>query len=89
MTWGSTSKEAERSNFFIEVPKVISKFKFSIGFAIFGIITMIWLATNPGGFIPYDWVIADFIAILPMSTVCASHLLLPVVLNPALMTFTF
>ncbi|KAK4947938.1 hypothetical protein LTR10_013446 [Elasticomyces elasticus] len=89
MSWGSTSKEAEFSNFFIEVPKVIRMFKFSIAFALVGIIGMIVLATNPGGFIPYDWVIADFIAILPMSTVTASHLLLPIVLNPALMTFSW
>jgi len=89
MSWGSTSKEAEFSNFFIEVPKVIRMFKFSIAFALVGILGMIVLATNPGGFIPYDWVIADFIAILPMSTVTASHLLLPIVLNPALMTFSW
>ena len=87
MTWGATSKEAERSNFFIEVPKVVNKFKYSIFFALFGIVGMIVLATAP--FIPYDWQIKSFIAILPMSTVTASHLLLPIVLNPALMTFTF
>ncbi|EXJ79453.1 hypothetical protein A1O3_08955 [Capronia epimyces CBS 606.96] len=89
MSWGATSKEAEFSNFFIEVPKVIRKFKFSIAFAIVGIGAMIVLATNPGGFIPYDWLIKDFIAILPMSTVTSSHLLLPIVLNPALMTFSW
>ena len=87
MTWGATSKEAERSNFFIEVPKVINKFKYSIFFALFGIVAMIVLAT--ASFIRYDWQITSFIAILPMSTVTASHLLLPIVLNPALMTFTF
>ncbi len=89
MTWGATSKEAEFSNFFIEVPKVIRKFKFSICFALVAIAGMIWLACNPGGWLPYDWVIGDFIAILPMSTVAASHLLLPIVLNPALMTFSW
>ncbi|KAK3046215.1 hypothetical protein LTR09_012280 [Extremus antarcticus] len=87
MTWGATSKEAEQSNFFIELPKVLKRFKYSMGFAILGIVTMIVLAT--GFFVPWDWMIKDFIAILPLSTVCASHLLLPVVLNPALMTFTF
>jgi hypothetical protein len=89
MTWVATSKEAEFSNFFIEVPKVVRKFKFSIAFALIGIFGMGWLATNPGGFIPYDWVIDDFIAILPMSTVCGSHFLLPIVLNPALMSFSW
>ena len=87
MTWGATSKEAERSNFFIEVPKVVKRFKFSIAFALLGIVLMLVLAKAE--FVPWDWKITDFIAILPMSTVCASHLLLPIVLNPALMTFTF
>ena len=45
MSWGSTSKEAEFSNFFIEVPKVMRKFKWSIGFALLGIVTMV---SSPG-----------------------------------------
>ncbi|CAG8950251.1 hypothetical protein HYFRA_00008489 [Hymenoscyphus fraxineus] len=87
MTWGATSKEAEFSNFFIEVPKVLKKFKFSMIFSILGIAGMIILATAP--FVPYDWKIKDFVAILPMATVTASHLLLPLALNPALMTFSW
>ncbi|KKY22752.1 putative glycosyltransferase family 2 protein [Phaeomoniella chlamydospora] len=87
MTWGATAKEAEFSNFFIEVPKVLRKFKFSMTFALLGIIGMIVLAT--GSFVPWDWRITDFVAILPMATVTASHLLLPIALNPALMTFSW
>ncbi|KAL2150159.1 hypothetical protein VTH82DRAFT_7835 [Thermothelomyces myriococcoides] len=87
MTWGATAKEAEFSNFFIEVPKVLKKFKFSMLFATAFIAGMIILATAP--FIPYSWHIKDFVAILPMATVAASHLLLPLVLNPALMTFSW
>ncbi|RFU31186.1 hypothetical protein B7463_g5182, partial [Scytalidium lignicola] len=87
MTWGATAKEAEFSNFFIEVPKVLKKFKFSMLFAILAIVGMIILSLGP--FVPYDWRINDFIAILPMSTVAASHLLLPLALNPALMTFSW
>lgn len=87
MTWGATSKEAEFSNFFIEVPKVLKKFKFSIAFALIAIVGMIILAVAP--FVPYSWRINDFVAILPMSTVAASHLLLPLALNPALMTFSW
>ncbi|KAK3337748.1 glycosyl transferase family group 2-domain-containing protein [Cercophora scortea] len=88
MTWGSTSKEAEFSNFFIEVPKVLKKFKFSMIFAALFIAGMIILAV-PAPFIPYSWAITDFVAILPMATVAASHLLLPLALNPALMTFSW
>jgi hypothetical protein len=56
---------------------------FSLGF----IIIMIILAWAP--FIPYDWRITDFVAILPMATVATSHMLLPIALNPALMTFSW
>ncbi|RKF78504.1 putative glycosyltransferase family 2 protein [Golovinomyces cichoracearum] len=87
MTWGATSKEAEFSNFFIEVPKVLRKFRFSIIFSLTGIIGMIILATAP--FVPYDWQINNFVAILPMVTVTVSHFLLPLALNPALMTFSW
>ncbi|KAH7122380.1 glycosyl transferase family group 2-domain-containing protein [Dendryphion nanum] len=87
MTWGATSKEAEFSNFFIEVPKVLKRFKFSIAFSVVGIVGMIILAVAP--FVPYSWHIRDFVAILPMATVTASHLLLPIALNPALMTFSW
>ncbi|KAJ6788861.1 hypothetical protein PWT90_10371 [Aphanocladium album] len=87
MSWGSTSKEAEFSNFFIEVPKVLKSFKFSILFALVAIAGMIILAVAP--FVPHDWRITDFVAILPMSTVAASHFLLPFALNPALMTFSW
>jgi hypothetical protein len=87
MQWGATSKEAEFSNFFIEVPRVLKRFKYSLSFSIFCIVGMVILATAP--FVPYDWVIKDFVAILPMGFVWGSHLLLPIALNPALMTFTF
>ncbi|KAG4428687.1 hypothetical protein IFR05_015830 [Cadophora sp. M221] len=88
MTWGATAKEAEFSNFFIEVPKVLKKFKFSMIFSILGIAGMVILAVGKS-FIPYDWMITDFVAILPMATITASHLLLPLALNPALMTFSW
>jgi hypothetical protein len=87
MTWGATAKEAEFSNFFIEVPKVLKKFKFSMLFSLLSILAMIVLAK--GTFIPPDWRIKDFVAILPMATVSGSHMLLPIVLNPALMTFSW
>lgn len=87
MTWGATSKEAEFSNFFIEVPKVLKKFKASIAFSLFMTAVMIVLAQ--ADFVPFDWRITDFVAILPMATVVASHFLLPIALNPALMTFSW
>ncbi|KAK1758047.1 putative glycosyltransferase [Echria macrotheca] len=87
MTWGATAKEFKYSNFWIETPIVLRKFKWSMSFAALFIAAMVILAVAP--FIPYSWHITDFVAILPMATVAASHLLLPIVLNPALMTFSF
>jgi len=88
MTWGATSKEAEATNFFKEVPKTLKAFKFSMGFSLFFVIVMVVLACG-GSFIPYGWTITTFVAILPLSTVCVSHFLLPLVLNPGMMQFTF
>lgn len=56
-------------------------------FSLLFIVGMIILAQAP--FVPYDWRINDFVAILPMATVAASHFLLPLALNPALMTFSW
>ncbi|KAH7158193.1 glycosyl transferase family group 2-domain-containing protein [Dactylonectria estremocensis] len=86
MTWGATSKEAEASNFFIEVPKVFKKFKFSMTFSLLFIVAIVILAIAP--FISYDWRVTNFVAIVPIATVSASHFLLPLALNPALLTFT-
>lgn len=86
MVWGATAKEIEFSNFFIEVPKVLRRFKISFAFSLLAIIAMVVLATG-SSFVPHDWMIKDFVAILPMATVAGSHMLLPIVLNPALMTF--
>ncbi|CAK7274146.1 hypothetical protein SEPCBS57363_006779 [Sporothrix epigloea] len=87
MTWGATAKEAEFSNFFIEVPRVLKRFKMSMLFATVSLAGIVVMAVAP--FVPYSWRITDFVAILPMATVAASHFLLPLVLNPALMTFSW
>lgn len=62
-------------------------FKGTFLFSLGSIIFMVIFAT--ADFIPYDWQITDFVALLPMGTIAASHFLLPIALNPALMTFTF
>jgi hypothetical protein len=87
MQWGATSKEAEFSNFFIEVPRVLKRFKFSFAISFLGVAAMVILSL--GTFVPIGWRITDFVAIFPMAIVWSSHIMLPIVLNPALMTFTF
>ena len=91
MSWGATSKEAENTTFFEEVPKILRKFKFTFVFCFVMITGMVVLSgLGPvGRLIPYDWQITSFTAIWPLSTVVAFHFLLPLVLNPGLMQFTF
>jgi hypothetical protein len=83
--WGATSKEVESANFFTEVPKIAKKFKWSIGLSLFILVGMIVMAK--GTFIPWSWNIDLFVAIFPLALMCTCHLLLPVALNPGLMTF--
>lgn len=87
MTWGATSKEVEFSNFFLEVPKILKTFKYTYLMCIFGIVLMVIMAEAP--FLPWSYNIDDFIAIFPLGVMVASHLLLPVALNPEMMTFSW
>ena len=87
MTWGATAKELEYSNFFIEVPKVMKRFKISFAFSIVSIVGMVILAK--ASFVPPSWHITEFVAIVPMALIAVAHLVLPIALNPALMTFSF
>ncbi|EJD00578.1 uncharacterized protein FOMMEDRAFT_91587 [Fomitiporia mediterranea MF3/22] len=88
ITWGATKKEVERSNFFIEVPKILRRFWLSI--VVCGLIMagMIVLSTNA---IPAQWRIpgSDWAVIFPLAVTIGCHLLYPVVLNPSLMIFSY
>lgn len=84
MQWGATAKEVTATNFFVEVPIVFKKFKYSMGLSLFGIVAMIVMAVGP---LPWSWNIDKFVAIFPLAILCACHILLPIVLNPGLMTF--
>ena len=78
MTWEMTKKEVENSNFFKEIPKIVSKFKYMY-------LVMIPLA---GGviymafFAPLAWRITTPVAIVPMALMIVCHCSLPFVLNP-------
>jgi hypothetical protein len=85
MTWGATAKEVEKTTFFEEMPKLIKRFK---GTFIFCTLSTGLMVAGALAF-PHFWRITDFVAIYPLCTVVVSHLLLPVVLNPALMMFTW
>lgn len=85
MSWGATAKEVVNTSFFEEIPKLIKKFK----------ITFLWCFACAAGMIYLSigrddsWRIHFFTAIWPLSTIVVSHFLLPFVLNPSLMLFTW
>jgi membrane glycosyltransferase len=85
MNWGATSKEAENTTFFQEVPKVIKKFRMTFAFCIVSSAGMVVLAL----FVPEFWRIDQFFAIFPLVTIIFSHFMLPIALNPSLMLFTW
>ncbi|KAH9062582.1 glycosyl transferase family group 2-domain-containing protein [Lactarius deliciosus] len=86
--WGATKKEVERSNFFIEVPRILRRFwlAFVVGFLMFGMIIV--FASN---LLPLGWQIpgVSWAVIFPLALVAGSHILFPIVLNPWLMIFSY
>lgn len=89
ITWGATKKEVERSNFFIEVPRILKRFwlAFTLSFGTFGMIVIFSLPNIVGP----DWQIPGtyWAVILPLALVAGSHILFPIVLNPWLMIFSY
>ncbi|KAF8891407.1 glycosyl transferase family group 2-domain-containing protein [Infundibulicybe gibba] len=88
MTWGSTVKEVERSTFWIEVPRIWQRFRLSFIICFAAIAMMIIFTTEA---VPFEWQIPGYnwALIIPLSLVVGSHILLPIVLNPWLMIFSY
>jgi len=88
ISWTATKKEVERSNFFIEVPRILRRFwlGFVAGFLSFGAI-----AVFASGLLPPGWQIpgSSWAVILPLAVVAGNHILYPIVLNPWLMIFSY
>ncbi|EJD37769.1 hypothetical protein AURDEDRAFT_116681 [Auricularia subglabra TFB-10046 SS5] len=88
ISWSSTIKEVEKSNFFKEVPRIFKRFWAT--FLIAGLIAlaMIVLSTNlvPRGF---HVGAGDWSVIFPLALQTGSHILFPIVLNPWLMIFSY
>ncbi|KAF2707819.1 hypothetical protein K504DRAFT_435857 [Pleomassaria siparia CBS 279.74] len=85
MQWGATAKEVENVTFFEEIPRVIKRFKYTFVFCIVMTATIVVLATV----VPFQWRIEFFTPIWPLACCILSHFLLPIVLNPNLMLFTW
>ncbi|EIN04520.1 hypothetical protein PUNSTDRAFT_108306 [Punctularia strigosozonata HHB-11173 SS5] len=88
ITWGATKKEVERSNFFLEVPRIFKRFWFAFAVSLTFIAGIAILASP---LVPADWAIPgeDWSLIMPLVISTASHILFPIVLNPSLMVFSY
>ncbi|KAL1938066.1 hypothetical protein VTO73DRAFT_12077 [Trametes versicolor] len=88
ITWGATKKEVERSNFWLEVPKILKRFWLALIVSLaFGVIEVL-LATDV---VPIGWRIFsyDWAVIMPLAIVAGCHIAYPIVLNPWLMIFSY
>lgn len=85
MSWGATAKEASDTSFFIELPIIARRFKYVFAYCIAVTILLIC-----GVYVfPYLWRITQLVAIFPLAVMIGCHFTLPILLNPALMTFTW
>ncbi|KAL7277979.1 hypothetical protein ACG7TL_007932 [Trametes sanguinea] len=88
ITWGATKKEVERSNFWLEVPKILKRFWLSLVISLACCAIMIILTTEavPVGWRIFSW---DWAVILPLAIVAGCHIAYPIVLNPWFMIFSY
>ena len=66
ITWGATKKEVERSNFWLEVPKILKRFWLALAISLALCAAMIILSTSavPVGWRIFNW---DWAVILPLA----------------------
>ncbi|KAL2268716.1 hypothetical protein VTJ83DRAFT_3562 [Remersonia thermophila] len=85
MTWGATAKELEQVRFGPEIVRIIKRFKWTFLYCF--ACTALMICGNT--VFPIDWRIRELYAIYPLAATVVSHFCLPVLLNPALMMFTW
>lgn len=83
--WGATAKEKENSNFFKEIPKIFKRFMVMYIFVVLIVGGMIYL----GFFAPRGWEIKGVTAVFPLAYMVSSHALVPFLLNPSIMIFSY
>ncbi|UZJ55708.1 hypothetical protein CBS101457_005028 [Exobasidium rhododendri] len=86
MTWGSTLKDIELTNFFHEVPLILKRHNRVF---ISSTILIAGLAILDTELIPLEWRINGFFVLFPPMLVYSFHILFPIVLNPNLIRFSF
>ena len=77
ITWGATKKEVERSNFWLEVPKIVRRFWLALIICIVLSAAMVVLSTDvvPAGWQILAW---DWAVIFPLAITLGCHILYPV-----------
>jgi hypothetical protein len=85
MVWGATAKEAQKVNFGSEIVNILKNFKWTFLFCF--ACTALMVAGY--FFFPQAWRITAFYSIYPLASIVVTHFCLPVLLNPALMMFTW
>lgn len=78
ITWGATKKEVERSNFFIEVPRILKRFWFAFAVAIACFASIVLFSLE--SVVTADWLIPGnyWAVIFPLALVAGCHVLFPV-----------
>ncbi|KAK3296862.1 glycosyl transferase family group 2-domain-containing protein [Chaetomium fimeti] len=85
MAWGATAKELEEVRFGPEIWRIIRRFKWTFLYCF--ACTALMVCGNT--VFPVLWRINTFYSIYPLAATVVSHFALPVLLNPALMMFTW
>ncbi|KAK0720786.1 glycosyl transferase family group 2-domain-containing protein [Lasiosphaeris hirsuta] len=85
MVWGATAKELEDVHFGEEAVRILRRFKWTFLYCFACTALMICGVYA----FPQQWRINYFFSIYPLASVVVGHFALPVLLNPALMMFTW
>ena len=87
MTWGATAKELDEVAFVVEAGRILRRFRFTFLFCFAGAGLLL-----AGAYLfPEEDSrrITAFYSVYPLASVVVCHFALPVLLNPALMKFTW
>lgn len=85
MVWGATAKEFQDVHFGEEAVRILRRFKWTFLYCFACTALMICGVYA----FPLQWKIDYFFSIYPLASVVVGHFALPVLLNPALMMFTW
>ncbi len=85
MTWSTTVKTVEKSNFFLQIPIIWKRFWPQLVF-FWGCVIAVILTSS--SLMPSQWRVNDIEVFVPMGLVAGSHILWPFVLNPWFLSFS-